>query len=194
MKKNIFFGAIIATAVSGATVAGASNDQVIEEHKEVSAHQALQTAFSRVEGFVKEVELSFEDDENQYEVEIESSTNQYEFHVDAASGKIVWQNSKYIHEEDNSDDPNDSPSSEDDSYLTEIDDVSSLEEFKTIADQISTENLTFFMSTDNPGNRVMFLMDENGEKRFKTIFVKYNSYLKIIDLDGGGEMYYGKLK
>ncbi|WP_281863270.1 hypothetical protein [Planomicrobium okeanokoites] len=50
------------------------------------------------------------------------------------------------------------------------------------------------MGTDNPGNRVMFLLDENGEKRYKTIFVKYNSYLKIIDLDGGGEVYYGKLK
>ena len=187
MKKNIFIGVVITAAVSGAAVAGASNDQTIGEHKEVSAYQALQTAFTHVEGFVKEVELSFEGDENLYEVEIESSADEYEFHVDAASGEVVWQDSSTTSEEDDRDEA-------DDSSLTEIENAASFEEYKTISNQLSTENLTFFMGTDNPGNRVMFLLDENGEKRYKTIFVKYNSYLKIIDLDGGGEVYYGKLK
>ena len=195
MKKNLLIGTVVATAVSGAAVVGASNDNVIGEHKEVSAYQALQTAFSQVEGFVKEVELSFEGDENYYEVEIESSKNEYEFHIDAASGDVVWQNSDTSLEDDDGDDMEDSDeSSENDTYLTEVENAASFEEYGTITNQVSTENLTFYLGTDNPGNRVMFLVDEQGEKQFKTIFVKYNSYLKIIDLDGGGEVYYGKLK
>ncbi|MUK90819.1 hypothetical protein GMD78_20935 [Ornithinibacillus sp. L9] len=39
--------------------------------------------------------------------------------------------------------------------------------------------------TDNNGKRVLLILDDNGEKEYKTIFIKDTNCLKIIDLDDG---------
>ena len=176
MKKRLLVGTLAVTVVSGAAVAGAAPDKNDVENPGITAEQALQKAFVKVDGFVKEVELSFEDDENYYEVQIESSVSDYEFNIDAATGKISEEEEQETGE----------------SYPTKPVDATSFKEYDTIIDQVNAEMLSFHLVTDNTGNRVMFLLDEDGKKRFKTIFTKYDSHLEIIDMNGG-KIYNGNL-
>ncbi|MFJ7931383.1 hypothetical protein [Peribacillus sp. NPDC096448] len=70
---------------------------------------------------------------------------------------------------------------------------SSLPEYDKITEQIGNENYTFNKETDNDGKRV-FLIELNGEKQYKTVFVKNTNRLKIIKINGGGEIYNGIIK
>lgn len=65
---------------------------------------------------------------------------------------------------------------------------SSLPEYDKIIEQIGNEDYTFNKETDNDGKRV-FLIELNGEKQYKTVFVKNSNRLKIIKINGGGEVY-----
>ncbi|MCR8869399.1 hypothetical protein CN563_20200 [Bacillus sp. AFS026049] len=64
---------------------------------------------------------------------------------------------------------------------------SSLPEYDKIIEQIGNEDYTFNKETDNDGKRV-FLIELNGEKQYKTVFVKNTNRLKIIKINGGGEV------
>lgn len=70
---------------------------------------------------------------------------------------------------------------------------SSLPEYDKIIEQIGNEDYTFNRETDNDGKRV-FLIELNGEKQYKTVFVKNTNRLKIIKINGGGEVYDGILQ
>ncbi|TDL84966.1 hypothetical protein E2R55_26315 [Vibrio vulnificus] len=70
---------------------------------------------------------------------------------------------------------------------------SSLPEYDKIIEQIGNKDYTFNKETDNDGKRV-FLIELNGEKQYKTVFVKNTNRLKIIKINGGGEIYNGIIK
>jgi ABC-type glycerol-3-phosphate transport system substrate-binding protein len=62
----------------------------------------------------------------------------------------------------------------------------SLPEYNKIMEQIDNKDYIFETVTDNPGKRILYIVDENGNKQYKTIFVKNTSRLKIINLNGNG--------
>jgi len=187
MKNKIVIGAIAGAVIfGGAVVAGASDDN---NDPEITAEQALQTAFKNVEGFVQEVDLSFEDGENYYEIQIESNVNEYEFNIDATTGEISGQEVEHNVEGEKQEESEQNHSSSNNNYPNEPSNVTSFEEYNTITDQVNTNNLTFHLETNNQGNRILFLVDEDGKKHVKTIFIKHNNILKIIDLNGGGQIY-----
>ncbi|MFD1068259.1 PepSY domain-containing protein [Oceanobacillus locisalsi] len=190
MKNKLLIGAAGATFIfGGAAVASASNDSNAEE--KVPAEEALQTAFEKVNGFVQEVDLEFEEDENYYEIDIETSSNAYEFNIDAANGEVVGEETENNTEteEDGQEESEQESSSDGGNYPNKPDHVTSFEEYSTINEQVNAEDLNFHLVTDNPGNRVMFLVDDEGKKHFKTIFVKHDNHLKIVDVNGGGVVY-----
>lgn len=65
---------------------------------------------------------------------------------------------------------------------------SSLPEYGKIIEQIGNEDYNFNKETDNDNKRV-FLIDLKGEKQYKTIFVKNTNRLKIVKINGGGEIF-----
>ena len=48
--------------------------------------------------------------------------------------------------------------------------------------------------TDNPGKRILLFTDANGRKIYKSIFIKNDRHLKIIQLDGEGLLYNNKVQ
>ncbi|KWW17553.1 MULTISPECIES: hypothetical protein [Peribacillus] len=65
---------------------------------------------------------------------------------------------------------------------------SSLPEYDEIIEQIGDKDYTLNKETDNDDKRV-FLIELNGEKQYKTIFIKRTNRLKIIEINGNGEVY-----
>lgn len=180
MKKSwmrVIAGTAIVGGIGGASVVGASALNAAEAPK-VSAEEALQEVFAKVEGTVQEVELSLEDNRF-YEVEVESSSREYEFMIDADSGEFLQQ-------------APDEEASAGDEFSQPVD-ASNYAEYTMIEKKVDTDSLTYHLATDNPGNRILFLVNENGEKQFKTIFLKHAQELEIIDLDNGKQVYQGKI-
>ncbi|MFJ7994525.1 hypothetical protein ACIQY5_20430 [Peribacillus frigoritolerans] len=85
------------------------------------------------------------------------------------------------------------PSQTETQSSTKHENWSSLPEYDTIIEKIGNEDYTFNKETDNDGKRVL-LIELNGEKQYKTVFVKNTNRLKIIKINGGGEVYDGILK
>lgn len=65
----------------------------------------------------------------------------------------------------------------------------SLPEYNYIIEQIDNKEYNFQTVTDNEGKRVLLLIDKNGVEQYKTIFIKNTSRLKIIKLDGEGQIF-----
>lgn len=65
----------------------------------------------------------------------------------------------------------------------------SLPEYNYIIEQIDNKEYNFQTVTDNEGKRVLLLIDKNGVEQYKTIFIKNISRLKIIKLDGEGQIF-----
>lgn len=57
------------------------------------------------------------------------------------------------------------------------------DEYKTIAKEIDLDKYTGKVQTDNKGNRIMLFANENGKNQYKSIFVKRQSRLKIVDFN-----------
>lgn len=187
MNKKILIGAVAGTVIFGGTaIVGASDEN---KNVEISAQQALQTALEKTEGFVQEVDLSYEDDENYYEIEIESNGKDYGFHIDAVTGEVLEQGQKPDDVQNDNQIEDDQNNSNNNQYPNEPANLISFEEYNAITGQVNTDDLTFHLETDNQGNRIMFLVDEDGKKHYKTIFIKHTNHLKIIDLNGGGQIY-----
>lgn len=180
--KNLWMkaaaGAAIIAAVGGASIVGASMLSSSEE-PEVSAEQALQEAIAKTDGVVREVELTSEEEKNYYEIGVESTESGYDFMVDATSGEFLKE------------EPDQQPAV--DNEFNKTSEAADYEEYNVIEEKVETDNLTYYLSTDNQGNRILFLLDENGVKQFKTIFLKYNEELKIINLSNGDLVYKGNV-
>lgn len=66
---------------------------------------------------------------------------------------------------------------------------SSLPEYDTIIREVDSQDDTFRTVTDNENERILLLTNQDGEEKYKTIFIKNTSRLKIIDIDGGGQLF-----
>lgn len=66
---------------------------------------------------------------------------------------------------------------------------SKYEELAIVFEQIGSEDYSQSVETDNEGKRVILYADENGEKKFKSIYIKHDKRLKIIDLTKDGQIY-----
>lgn len=65
----------------------------------------------------------------------------------------------------------------------------SLPEYNTIMEQIDGKDYTFETVTDNEEKRILYMLDGNGRKQYKTVFVKHTNRLKIIQINGGGQIF-----
>lgn len=59
--------------------------------------------------------------------------------------------------------------------------VETYEEGKIIAEQIDVDQLSMQINTDNPNSRVLFFHTDDYSEKYKTVFVKKEKRLKIID-------------
>lgn len=64
-------------------------------------------------------------------------------------------------------------------------DVESFEEYTTLTNQIDVDNLHTEVVKDNQYKRIMLISDENGKDQFKSIYVKKQNRLKIVDSGDG---------
>lgn len=60
--------------------------------------------------------------------------------------------------------------------------IKDFDESITLIKQLDIEQVTADVQTDNQNNRVIILSDDQHKKRYKSIFVKRQNRLKIIDL------------
>lgn len=65
------------------------------------------------------------------------------------------------------------------------------EEQEVIGEQIAEGEYDIVVETDNPGTRVMFY-EIDGEKYYKTVFVKNDNRLKIIDIQNDNGLIYNE--
>ncbi len=68
------------------------------------------------------------------------------------------------------------------------------EEYEVLSEKIDLVTYEVVIETDNPGNRVLLFAEANGEKVYKSIFIKNNNHLKIINLHDEGLIYNDNLK
>lgn len=59
-------------------------------------------------------------------------------------------------------------------------------EMSYIADKIAVDQYDIDVETDNDGSRVLFFLAD-GEKKFKSVYVKENQHLKLLNISDGGE-------
>jgi len=81
--------------------------------------------------------------------------------------------------------PNNEPTEE----RTSQDEWSSLPEYDTIVQKVDAQDYTFRTVTDSENERILLLTNQDGEEKYRTIFIKNTSRLKIIDVDGGGQLF-----
>lgn len=71
------------------------------------------------------------------------------------------------------------------------------EESNLLADNIPLDQLTPLVEEDNQNKRIILFEDEAGEKVYKSVFIKNDEYLKIIDIkdeqNDEGLIYEGRL-
>src|SRR5699024_2966617 len=63
--------------------------------------------------------------------------------------------------------------------------ISEYTESSTIANHIDLNKYSGKVVENNKGKRIIVFSDSNGHKQYKSIYVKRNGYLKIIDFNGG---------
>lgn len=64
-------------------------------------------------------------------------------------------------------------------------DIEKLPEFSTMIQQIDVANLKMRVVEENRGKRVILLMNDNDQPKYKSIYIKEQQRLKIIDFKGG---------
>lgn len=67
----------------------------------------------------------------------------------------------------------------------ESQDIKKLPEYETIMTNVETENYNPRVLEDNTNKRVILLKDDTGRKRYKSVYIKRENHLKIIDYRGG---------
>ncbi|MBD8003701.1 hypothetical protein [Bacillus norwichensis] len=55
-------------------------------------------------------------------------------------------------------------------------------ELPVVFEEIGSDEFEQIVQTDNPNKRVIFLGDQTNNKKFKSIYIKHDKRLKIIDL------------
>ncbi len=62
-------------------------------------------------------------------------------------------------------------------------------EYAKIAETVDLTDHTTQTVTDNEGERILLFINHDGEKQYKSIFIKHDKRLKIIKLNGGGQIF-----
>ncbi|MFJ7666757.1 hypothetical protein ACIQXI_06595 [Lysinibacillus sp. NPDC097195] len=65
----------------------------------------------------------------------------------------------------------------------------SLPEYNKIMEQIDNQTIHFEKVTDSTDKRILLIVDENGTKLYKSIFIKNTNRLKIISIEGNGQIF-----
>ena len=71
--------------------------------------------------------------------------------------------------------------------------LKSYKEYEILSDEIDLAVYRAELATNNAGKRILLFVDTDGTKVYKSIFSKYNSYLKIIRFEDDGLLYDGKV-
>ena len=114
----------------------------------------------------------------------QSDTEQEVNHQDNESGETTQEN-----ESDTASDVSEKPEEESDNEMVATEDTNATykyDEQEVIEEQIEEGGYDVVVETDNPGSRVMFY-EMDGEKYYKTVFVKDENRLKIIDIQNNEE-------
>lgn len=69
-----------------------------------------------------------------------------------------------------------------DEVVAENDDLKDLPEFNVLADKIDLDVYQGNIKTDNKGNRIILFENEKGHKEYKSIFIKHDKRLKIVEI------------
>ncbi|KMY54229.1 hypothetical protein AC623_10030 [Bacillus sp. FJAT-27231] len=69
----------------------------------------------------------------------------------------------------------------------------SLPEYEEIMKHIHDQEYIFETVTDNENKRILLLANKNGEKQYKTVFIKQDNRLKVIKINGGGQVFNGRI-
>lgn len=72
---------------------------------------------------------------------------------------------------------------------TDLSEWSSLPEYSKINEQIDNKDIHFEKVTDSSDKRILLIIDENGTKLYKSIFIKNTNRLKIINIKDGGQIF-----
>lgn len=80
-------------------------------------------------------------------------------------------------------DANSSNISEDDGEIVEMSELQQFDEYEILAKHIDLAQFTSKIQTNNQGNRIILFINQQDEKVFKSIFIKHDQHLKIIDLN-----------
>lgn len=71
----------------------------------------------------------------------------------------------------------------DESSGTDNSAIEDFDEYNIVAEHIDLDEYTGIVKTDNKGNRVILYEDADGEKEYKSVFVKNDNRLKVISFD-----------
>lgn len=69
------------------------------------------------------------------------------------------------------------------------DELGGFEEYEILSDNIDLSAHEAEVETDNSNSRVILFEDSEGNKTYKSVFVKDEQHLKIIQLDDDGVIY-----
>ncbi|GKV67115.1 MULTISPECIES: hypothetical protein [unclassified Sporosarcina] len=71
--------------------------------------------------------------------------------------------------------------------------LSQYEESAVLEDHLPMDELTSRVEADNPGKRIILFENQNGEKVYKSIFIKHDQHVKIIDLKEDNLLFEGRI-
>ncbi len=72
---------------------------------------------------------------------------------------------------------------------TDLSEWTSLPEYNKITEQIDNKDIHFEKVTDSSDKRILLIIDENGTKLYKSIYIKTTNRLKIINIKDGGQIF-----
>lgn len=144
---------------------------------EIDAVGVLEIVAPQFSGRVDEMQLDARDGDIVWEIEIRRADDtSFDVVVDAVTGAIV--------SADEGRGGTASPSSDLDGYV----------EYETILREIpDVAGLDAIVETDNPNSRVILFGASDGRTQYKSVFVKQQRRLELIDLDGNGKIFDGVL-
>src|SRR5699024_1461427 len=70
-------------------------------------------------------------------------------------------------------------------HASETDNIKDFKEYKTLKSELNLGKLKASVKTNNPGTRVTLFSKNNGQKVAKSVYVKHDNRLKIIEFGHG---------
>lgn len=96
-----------------------------------------------------------------------------------------------VETEDQADDNSENEATDDSEDGTESsnNELADFPEYETLVDEIDVDTLEAKIETDNPNKRVILYADDSGKNQYKSIFIKKQNRLKIIQFDDNGQVF-----